>query len=541
MAATSLSAQEKSFWQIQMDTYSRSTKTMMKNKDDLAIEEMEDAISKLESEIGPIIFEQHTGGVYFHLHLRNTLRLKALAQAIAPFHRVFLKNAKILSTKIERESAVDSVAFRNIDRALFGYQAIFRKLLTVEEINSNMKESSQNSIEQIYAAKSLAMIIANDIYTELFLTKKTRLMFTDLLNEERPLAKSYKDRNKELHAQFLRALDNEVRADVSLNINNIAYNIQPLLSPFSLESAKKVASDKKAGLYLSFSDEVANSIQAATYQLSKIFGKVVGNIKFRRGHFWLRRDVTKYMANNLRPFDILFDKAPFGLSDRFIPGHYTHAAIYLGTKAQLQSAGLWDHPALGPYRKEIEEGKVIVEALRPGTKMSYLHEFQNVDEIAAYRVKGILDDPVKLQVSLDTLMAQIGKDYDFNFDVSTTSSIVCSELVYHSIAQIKWPTEQKVGRETISPDNLAVLAFYDNAPTELVFDIYAEEAGEFKERSTEQVGELLGFARVGENNYEKIGQFCYNEVQSHIRVGSRRTRHLEMRKCSETSTPLVYK
>lgn len=537
---------EKNFmadWQLKMNSFARSTQTMLKTKEQVTIDEMEIALDQLETKLGPIIFKRIPQIKSSEIFRENTWMLKKLYEAIQPFHKVTLDNAKTLSDQIEDKGSVNAAAFRNLDRALFGYQAILRKLLSVEDIYSSI-ESQHYSNEvhlQVYTAKAITVILAADLYAELFLKAKTRRMVQDLLNEERPLAKAYKKRNKEIHAQFVRALSQEMRAELADNLGLGGINYEYILSDLDLERAKKFANARTDSLYLNFSDELHNGLQSATYELSKIFGKVAGNVKFRKGHFWLQRNVTQYLAKHLRPFDILFDKAPFGLSDRFIPGHYTHAAIYLGTKDQLEQAGLWDHQALNPYRKDIEEGKVIVEALRPGTKMSYLHEFQNVDEIAAYRVKNILDDPLKLLISLDTLMAQIGKDYDFNFDVSTTSAIVCSELVYHSLAQIHWPTEFKVGRETISPDNLAVLAYYENAPIELLFDIYGEKKGEIKERTNEEVGNLLGFTRTGQNTYQKVGQYCFNEVQSHIRVGSRRSRYLEMRKCNETLTPLVYK
>ncbi len=535
-----LQASEDFYWDLKLSSFGRSAKTMLKTKEQISIEEMEQAISELETKLGPIIFEDHPLFYQTDIELRNRERLKTLTQAVAPFHRISLQNAKELAAAIEKKSSVDPTAFRNLDRALFGYLAIFRKLLALENAYGLLDFPSPAITSQILAAKSLATLLCADLFEALFLTSKTRAMFQDLLSEERPLARSYQERNKELHAHFIRALDSETREKLNSDLQQPHLNLAPIMTPFSLDRAKKIISSRRSHLAMSFSDELQSSMQAATYELSKIFGKVAGNVKFRRGHFWLRKDVTRFMATNLRPFDLILDKAPFALSDRFIPGHYTHAAIYLGTKEQLQEIGMWNHPALAPYRRDIEGGKVIVEALRPGTKMSYLHEFQNVDEIAAYRIKGILDNPIRLEVSLETLMAQIGKDYDFNFDVSTTSSIVCSELVYHSMAQIHWPTEYKVGRETISPDNLAELAFYENAPLSLVFNIYAEEKNQLKQRSPEEVGALLGFERTGENTYEKVGQYCYNEVQSHIRVGSRRTRHLEMRKCSKTTTPLVY-
>jgi uncharacterized protein YycO len=50
---------------------------------------------------------------------------------------------------------------------------------------------------------------------------------------------------------------------------------------------------------------------------------------------------------------------------------------------------------------------------------------------------------------------QLGKAYDFNFNVETTDRIVCSQLVYLAYPDIPWPTEYIAGRYTISPDNIA--------------------------------------------------------------------------------------
>jgi hypothetical protein len=49
-------------------------------------------------------------------------------------------------------------------------------------------------------------------------------------------------------------------------------------------------------------------------------------------------------------------------------------------------------------------------------------------------------------------------EYDFNFDVTTTTRIVCSEIAYVVYPDIVWPTTTTLKRNTISPDNVAVMA-----------------------------------------------------------------------------------
>ena len=169
----------------------------------------------------------------------------------------------------------------------------------------------------------------------------------------------------------------------------------------------------------------------------------------------------------LQPGDILLEKTPFRLTDRFIPGHFGHVAIWIGDQEELHALGLWDDPLVQQHGKAISEGPArnIVEALRSGVQLNSLEHFLNVDDVAVLR-------PVTLSLedkreALRLALRQVGKAYDFNFDVNTTEKIVCSELAYVSFPTITWPTEQTLGRHTISPDHVARLAF-SGTPLRLV-------------------------------------------------------------------------
>jgi uncharacterized protein YycO len=98
----------------------------------------------------------------------------------------------------------------------------------------------------------------------------------------------------------------------------------------------------------------------------------------------------------------------------------------------------------------------VVEALRSGVEMNTLAQFLNVDDLALLRQEN-LNDAERAAVVVQALR-QVGKSYDFNFDVETTDRIVCSELVYHAYGHLEWPTKRVLGRVTISPDNIAVRA-----------------------------------------------------------------------------------
>ena len=59
-------------------------------------------------------------------------------------------------------------------------------------------------------------------------------------------------------------------------------------------------------------------------------------------------------------------------------------------------------------------------------------------------------------------MRQLGKEYDFKFDVETSIKIVCSELIYATDILHTWPTKNSGGINTISPDNVASKSVEDD-------------------------------------------------------------------------------
>ncbi|MEA9357067.1 YiiX/YebB-like N1pC/P60 family cysteine hydrolase [Bacteriovorax sp. PP10] len=191
-----------------------------------------------------------------------------------------------------------------------------------------------------------------------------------------------------------------------------------------------------------------------TYSTSKVFGNSVGLIAFRKGRMTkISRREKAHIKENMKPLDILLEKTPFRLTDKFIPGFYGHVAIWVGNEDELKALGVWDNPVVKPYQEAIKDGHFIIEALRPGVQINTLDHFLNIDDLLVLRDPSLTDEQRK--EFLVRAFAQIGKDYDFNFDVETDKKIVCSEIVYVVFHNIDWPTEKALGRFTISPDNVA--------------------------------------------------------------------------------------
>lgn len=252
----------------------------------------------------------------------------------------------------------------------------------------------------------------------------------------------------EKHAGFLAASEHdEERYLAALVDQSPAYAMVRRVRP--LDYAGNVID-----LFSTVSADTLYSLQTEGVNVSSmIFGNVVGLVESRRGKLDNRPEVLNSVGGQLQAGDVLLEKTPFRLTDSFIPGHWGHAAVWIGSEDELRELDLWDDPVVVAYHSEIHQGRGVVEALRSGVQMNTLAHFMNVDDLAVLRHRQ-LDREARRQVILQALR-QVGKAYDFNFDTQSADRIVCSELVYHAYGDVKWPTERKLGRVVVSPDNIA--------------------------------------------------------------------------------------
>lgn len=228
---------------------------------------------------------------------------------------------------------------------------------------------------------------------------------------------------------------------------------------------------------------------------SLLFGNTIGLVETRRGKLHGRAEVARSVGDRLRAGDILLEKTPFRLTDVFIPGHWGHAAIWVGGEAELRALGIWEHPVVRPHQAAIRDGRGVVEALRSGVEMNTLAHFLNVDDLAVLREEA--DDATRrAEIVLHTLR-QVGKAYDFNFDAETTHRVFCSKLVYLAYGDLQWPTSRMLGRVTVSPDNIAARATGDGPLAVVVLYREGEEVGDAPRQAMEQliVAERLALAR----------------------------------------------
>jgi hypothetical protein len=263
--------------------------------------------------------------------------------------------------------------------------------------------------------------------------------------------------------------------------SDFAYLMQLIDSSPSYNYTKKLrVGEIAANKFVAFErltiDTIAETTKDGFDMVSGLFGNTVGMYESRKGKLYGDEAALRNIKSVLQPLDIILEKTPFRLTDKLIPGHFGHVAIWTGSKAELIDAGVWDELLVKQYAEQLstdsdpdsKDQKQIIEALRDGVQLNTLEHFINVDDIAILRPVFDENNPDELKKeALMMAFRQLGKKYDFNFDVDTTDKIVCSELAYISFPSVDWPTEKTLGRHSISPDNVAQLA-WNNVPLKLV-------------------------------------------------------------------------
>lgn len=339
--------------------------------------------------------------------------------------------------------------------------------------------------------------------------------------------------------------------EVFQNDNDTLFALDLMLS----NNTSKDISEGKTKFEISsfeFVDAVVGFFNKLTNTLSEVFGNIAGSISWRKGFLFDSETAAELLIADLQPMDMLLEKSPFVLTDKFIPGHFGHAALYLGTKEQLEKIGMWNHPDIIPYQEEIEAGKVILEAVRSGVRISTIEAFMNIDEVTVVRKEDALNNPHTLFEQIQRGMDQIGKDYDFNFDISTLDKIVCSELLYIVYGNVHWPTHYRLGRATVTPDDLAEVLFQKNTRFNVKKYIFSTERHRLELASTETLANHFDYELRSENgspisdrkdptnSYWKKDTKCYNVSVEQATNGDSYSPPVQVKECKTTYKEFYY-
>ncbi len=458
--------------------------------------------------------------------------LKALSER---FQKLTKKIHKVAIRDISNSTPLSGGQLTNLHMLVSMYIDISYQFERRADISNNTFLSLMFNFERLR--------LAGNTYLPIFSNKKLRR----LLNAE---DKSFNISKRELRKHLLQLID---KPNLELLRKKIL-NSHALLNPSEnrtitshsvyqkLKDTKYFSRIRKVIKKSKVSDFFSRASEFALHHISGAFGNSAGSIKWRKGRLFKNQLVLNEIYSKLKPLDIITEKAGFALTDTFIPGHFGHNAIWLGTKKELIELGLWETVIPENVKKQIEQGKLIIETDRSGTHLKSLEDFMNVDEFGILRLSENHFSRDIYKKTYEVAFSQLGKTYDFNFDVETTDKLVCSELLYQSFGLINWPTTDYLGRTTISPDNIASLVLYNDSPLELIYYVKGTELGQEYKTIDDLVNDI-GFKEINGEFFEPV-ENC--QVRRIKKPGPRRRRtrnsdYINVKECETELNPLNYR
>jgi hypothetical protein len=223
----------------------------------------------------------------------------------------------------------------------------------------------------------------------------------------------------------------------------------------------------------------------------------------------LTPQVLAALRPQLMSGDVLLCRAEGKLTAALVPGFWSHAAIYLGSRGELEALKVHEQPHAAGRWAEIPENSgplgCVIEAVAPRVRICPLETSLQADHVVVLRPNVPREE---IAAALGEALGHLGKPYDFEFDFNVSSRIVCTELVYrcyHRRGPIQFPLIKRLGRFTLSGDDTAHLALDelakaggpDRAPLRPVAMILKRRDGQAHAVPPQRIVALLGRIHSG--------------------------------------------
>lgn len=213
----------------------------------------------------------------------------------------------------------------------------------------------------------------------------------------------------------------------------------------------------------------------------------------------------KLIASRLEPLDVIVEKKVFRFSDRFIPGHFGHAFVYLGKKKDM----MLYQDFINKFGFQTSDSLIFIESNLEGVHLTSSENYRDADDLLILRSLSITSEEKSDKII--SILSELGKPYDFLFDIHSNDRIICSELIYNCFSTLKWKTEFYFGVETIRPDDV-VKTLLNNGF--FIIDFYHNRRSVKSEKFTKKLNILINKNRFDVFNFELF----YEEVHEFFHI-----------------------
>jgi hypothetical protein len=211
-----------------------------------------------------------------------------------------------------------------------------------------------------------------------------------------------------------------------------------------------------------FAQTLLRPVKKTRYSVRSLIGTAGANLR-TPGQYMpaLTASVAAQLRAQLQPGDILLVRAEKKLTAAILPGFWAHAALFVGSQADLKVVGAASHAYVQKHWAALagrDQGLgCVVEALAPNVRLQSLQNCLSADHVVVIRPTL---PPDQLAAGIAESFGHLGKPYDFEFDFNVSTRVVCTELIYrcyHHRGGIEFPLVKRLGRYTLTGDDIASL------------------------------------------------------------------------------------
>lgn len=382
----------------------------------------------------------------------------ALAQLDAGIYQAENRKALLETDKIDSLRAEDREAIREV------WADLFEPLMTIEDLKDRYRyfwtiDYNRNARlhARVFSIAYVAMCAEVEAGQKLFALLGSRNVAPILFDEEMPARGVPRGSFQSFRINLLNAVEQDLVNTghhwydtwIKKHLGDGGMNAElTILVRKRYESAKAVLGMKAVANAAKNSAEVMSGeafrrFLPAQKHVAEWFGDTRVVDQDRR----LISDAQlEEMKKHMRSGDIIVERRNWYLSNIGLPGFWPHAALYVGTAADIRQTFDEDpgtKARFGRFSEHLQKSRAeafaafekkdaqghphsVIEAVSEGVVAASLEHSCGADYVGVVRPRIPL---VEIATAIDRAFAFYGRPYDFNFDFGTDDQLVCSELV----------------------------------------------------------------------------------------------------------------